>query len=219
MFFRAASFATFFCSLKMITRDSHKPSASEYFLAGASTGFVISFIEVRFLHSPRRALCWNLDVTVEGTEYNLRRPEINLLCDRAKQTYHLWCALYSLYLSTIAAIKLIYSLLLLELQLQLLDAYRLGKNKTADSSFREQTRLLVQAPIQIRSAFTNFKFTLERLHLQFMRRVSSEMNLNEAYFPTFHLLLPTSYFLFLSVLWANIKSYCWLSINFSIQFY
>jgi hypothetical protein len=46
MFFRAASFTTFFCSLKLITSNSHQPTPSQYFMAGASTGFVISFIEV-----------------------------------------------------------------------------------------------------------------------------------------------------------------------------
>ena len=46
MFFRASSFATFFCALKVITNNSHKPTPSQYFVAGATTGFFISFIEV-----------------------------------------------------------------------------------------------------------------------------------------------------------------------------
>ena len=51
MFFRASSFATFFYSLKMITSDSIRPTAGQYFLAGATTGFFISFIEVRYVSS------------------------------------------------------------------------------------------------------------------------------------------------------------------------
>jgi Mitochondrial carrier protein len=46
MFFRAASFATFYSSLNTIVGEDQSATPSQYILAGGLTGFCISFIEV-----------------------------------------------------------------------------------------------------------------------------------------------------------------------------